>query len=171
MNDRNALRWTSLLATLTLCVAGSVRAQEAAGQMTGQNMAEMKFVPFPGMPTCTTGAVQSGDPSKGPSVILAKATAGCTFPWHWHTPSEHLMMVTGVATVEMKDGKPLKLQAGGFAMMPSHHVHRFTCAAACALFVYSDAPFDMHYVDAQGKEIPPEAALKAVGETAAVAGK
>ena len=46
-----------------------------------------------------------------------------------------------------------------YAMMPSKHVHRFTCMSACTGFVTSDAAFDIHYVDAGGKEIPPEAAL------------
>jgi mannose-6-phosphate isomerase-like protein (cupin superfamily) len=126
----------------------------------------MKFIAFPGLPTCTTGSVQSGDPTKGPSIILVKAASGCSIPWHWHTPNENLMMVSGVGHLEMKDGKPLALRAGGYAMMPSHHVHQFRCAGPCSLYIYSDSAFDIHYVDAQGKETPPEVALKAVKETA-----
>ena len=45
-------------------------------------------------------------------------------------------------------------------MMPSKHVHQFTCTAACTGFVYSDGAFDIHYVDASGKEIPLDAAMK-----------
>ncbi|HEV8267329.1 MAG TPA: cupin domain-containing protein [Thermoanaerobaculia bacterium] len=138
--------------------------------MSGTNAAQMKFMAFPGMPTCATGAVASGDPTKGPSVILSKAATGCTFPWHWHTPSEHVMMVSGSARVEMKDAKPVTLKAGGFALMPSKHVHLFKCLQACMLFIYSDAPFDMHYVDDKGAEITPDEALKKVKETAAKAG-
>jgi len=104
-------------------------------------------------------AVESGDPSKGPSVIVFKGTAGCKIPWHWHTPNEHVMIVSGSAKVEMKGGSSAILGAGGYAMMPSKHVHQFTCATACAAFVNSDAAFDIHYQDANGKEIPPEAAL------------
>jgi hypothetical protein len=48
--------------------------------------------------------------------------------------------------------------------MPSHHAHEFRSTTACTLYVYSDAAFDMHYVDADGKEISPEEALKAVKE-------
>jgi quercetin dioxygenase-like cupin family protein len=138
-----------------------------ASKAAGQNVSEMKFGPFPGMPTCSNGSVVSGDPSKGPSIILAKMKAGCTFPWHWHTPSEHLMVVSGVLRVEMKDSAPKTLSAGGFAVMPAHHVHNARCAKACQLYVYSDAAFDMHYVDDQGKEISPDEALKKVKETAA----
>jgi quercetin dioxygenase-like cupin family protein len=130
-------------------------------------MNEMKFVSFPGLPTCVSGSVQSGDPAQGPSIILAKAAAGCAFPWHWHTPTEQLMMVSGTARAEMKDAGTVTLNAGGFAMMPAHHVHRFQCTTACALYVSADAAFDIHYVDAQGSELAPDQALKAVNETAA----
>jgi quercetin dioxygenase-like cupin family protein len=166
MSNRRLFGW-ALSASLVLTSAGLARAQGAGPQAGGTNMAEMKFVTLPGMPTCATGSVQNGDPTKGPSILLAKMAAGCSFPWHWHTPNEHLMIVSGVAQAEMKDGKPLTLRAGAFALMPSHHVHRFRCDAACALYVYSDAAFDMHYVDVQGNELTPDAALKAVKETAA----
>ena len=148
---------------VALAVAGAASAQDAVAR----NAAEAKFVPFPVMPSCTQGAVEDGDPSKGPSVILAKATAGCNFPWHWHTPTEQVMVVSGTAVAEMKDGKPVTLKAGGFAMMPSKHVHRFKCTTACSIFIHSDAAFDMHYVDDAGKELTPEDALKSVKETPA----
>ncbi len=167
MSNRGQLWRVALAASLILSLAGSARGQGAAGQAAGLNMAEMKFVTIPGLPTCSTGSVQSGDPTKGPSIILGKLAAGCSFPWHWHTPSEHLMMVTGVGRLEMKDGKPLALRAGGFAMMPSRHVHQFRCDAPCALYIYSDVAFDIHYVDGQGRDIAPDEALKAVRETAA----
>ena len=131
----------------------------------GQNMGVMKkasenaFVAVPAMPSCTTAAVQSGDPAKGASVLLAKATAGCVVPWHWHTPTEHLMIVSGSAKLEMKGGKSAVLDAGGYAMLPGKHVHQFTCVSACSFFVSSESAFDIHYVDLNGNEIPPEKAL------------
>ena len=71
------------------------------------------------------------------------------------------MIVTGSAKVEMKDtGKTAVLGPGGYAMMPSKHVHQFTCSSACSAFVSSDAAFDIHYVDASGEEISLEKALK-----------
>ena len=151
-----------VIVSLLLSVAGAAWAQEAHPE--GRNVADSKFMKFPTFPTCAPGAVQNGDPTKGPSVILAKASAGCVVPWHWHTPNEHLMMVKGTARLETRDGKPFTLRAGGYAMMPSHHVHRFTCTTACLMYVYSDTAFDIHYVDKDGTEMTPEAALKAVGE-------
>src|SRR5258706_433643 len=60
-----------------------------------RKMSDNKFAPMQGLPQCVTLAVESGDPTKGPSVILFKATAGCMFPWHWHTPTEQVMIVSG----------------------------------------------------------------------------
>jgi hypothetical protein len=50
--------------------------------------------------------------------------------------------------------------------MPSRHIHQFRCTTACSLFVYSDAAYDIHHVDTQGKEISPDDALKTVNKTA-----
>ena len=124
-----------------------------------RKLSENKLAPMPGMPSCVAMAVESGDPTKGPSVIVFKGTAGCTIPWHWHTPTEHVMIVSGSAKVEMKGGSAATLGPGGYAMMPSKHVHQFTCATACSAFVSSDGAFDIKYVDANGKEISPEVAL------------
>jgi quercetin dioxygenase-like cupin family protein len=156
-----------LFLSMALFVSASTQGEEAASQSAGRNMAEMKFETVPGLPTCAMGSVQSGDPTKGPSIILAKVATGCSIPWHWHTPNENVMMVSGVGRMDMKDGKPLTLQAGGFAAMPSRHVHQFHCDSSCILFVYSDSAFDIHYVNEQGEEIPPLEAMKAVNETAA----
>ena len=125
-----------------------------------RKLSDNKFAPMAGLPSCVTMAVESGDPSKGPSVIIFKGTAGCLIPWHWHTPTEHVMIVSGSAKVEMKDsGSTVILSSGGYAMMPSKHVHQFTCTSACSAFVSSDGAFDIHYVDTNGTEISPDAAL------------
>lgn len=159
MKIRNRLFWIMLCLAFIHLITASVRAQEITAQ-PGVNMATMKFLTVPPLPTCATAAVPSGDPAKGPSFILAKGNAGCIFPWHWHTPNEHLMMVSGSASLQMKDAKVVTLGAGAFALMPSHHVHQFKCLSACVLYVYSDTAFDMHYVDKQGNEISPADALK-----------
>lgn len=125
-----------------------------------RKMSDNKFVTQPGLPPCVTMAAQSGDPAKGPFILLFKAKAGCLIPWHWHTPTENVMMVNGAAKVEMKDkGPAATLGPGGYAMMPGKHVHQFRCTSPCTAFLSSDAAFDIHYVDATGNEIPPETAL------------
>jgi quercetin dioxygenase-like cupin family protein len=169
MNIRNQCSFSVLAVSLALCLSHLAQAQES--MPVARNMSEMKFGAVPGLPTCASGSVQSGDPMKGPSVILAKVATGCTIPWHWHTATENVMLVSGTARLEMKDGKPATLKPGGFALLPSHHTHQFHCTKSCALFIYSDAAFDIHYVDAKGAELAPDAALKAVKEKAASAMK
>lgn len=153
-----------MLIAFFIISAELAQGQETAIQPGGRNMAEMQFSTVPGLPTCAPVSVQSGNPAKGPSIILIKVAADCSIPWHWHTPNEHVMMVSGVR-MDIKGGESLILQAGGFAMMPSHHVHQFRAIQPCVFFLYSDKSFDIHYVDGQGKEISPAEALKRVNET------
>ena len=123
---------------LAIAVFACIVAAHADDMGVLRKMSENTFAPMPGLPACMTAAVQSGDPSKGPSVILGKGSAGCLIPWHWHTPTEHVMIVSGSAKVEMKEsGKTEVLGPGGYAMMPSKHVHQFTCKFA-AIPVPSD---------------------------------
>jgi quercetin dioxygenase-like cupin family protein len=151
--------------SLGLLAAAPVRAQDAHASGVARNTAELTFVNFPGLPTCATGAVQSGNPAEGGSIIFARLQPGCAVPWHWHTPTETLMIVSGTAHAQMKDGKPTVLRAGGFAVMPSKHVHQFRCSTACSLYIHSDAAFDLHYVDGQGNEMAAADALKPLKET------
>jgi quercetin dioxygenase-like cupin family protein len=81
------------------------------------------------------------------------------------------MMVKGTARLDMKSGKPITLQPGGYAMLPSKHVHQFLCTNSCLFYVHSESTFDTHYVDGQGKEVPPEEALKSVKHKTSKAAK
>jgi quercetin dioxygenase-like cupin family protein len=166
MNYKVETRSSVVALLVALLFAAPASAADMHPQSMGQNVAQMKFGPLPGLPTCALGSVQDGDPGTGPSIIFAKVQQGCVIPWHWHTPNEHLMMVSGTARVEMKDQGEMTLKPGAFAKMPSKHIHQFTCSTGpCRLYVYSDAIFDIHYVDAGGKEIQPAEALKGVHET------
>jgi quercetin dioxygenase-like cupin family protein len=144
------------IAIVAANVLPGVHAQELP---TLRKMSENKFAPVPGLPSCAQGAVQSGDPAKGPSIILFKASAGCRIPWHWHTAVENVMLVSGSVKIESNNGKPAVIGPGGYAMLPGKHVHQFTCTSPCSGFVASDSAFDIHYVDSGGKEIPADVAL------------
>ena len=156
------------IALLCLLVAVQLSAQETA-QPNYAPAATAKFANFPGIPECAMGAVQQGDPAKGNAVLLLKARPGCIIPWHWHTPTERLMLISGRARAEMKDGSAVSLRSGDFMLMESKHVHQFTClSGTCMLFnVTGNAPFDIHYVDPSGNEIPADQALKAKPKAAA----
>jgi hypothetical protein len=55
------------------------------------------FLTNPNLPSCGVGAVQDGNPTDRPSVILIRFKPGCTIPWHWHTPNERLIVISGIA--------------------------------------------------------------------------
>jgi hypothetical protein len=104
------------------------------------------------------GAVLRGDPGAGPSIILIRGAAGC-HPAPLAHPNETVMFVSGTARVGMKDQAAETLRAGSSAYIPAKHQHDFACTAACSFFLSADGPFDIHYVDEAGNEIPMDKAL------------
>ena len=128
--------------------------------------ATAKFMNIPGLPTCMKASVLNGDPTKGTFLLLVKTATGCVIPWHWHTITENLMFVSGSGKGEMKGGgAPLKLHAGDYVSLPAKGAHQFTCVVSCSFFLSADGAFDIHYVDADGKEIPADQALKTKAKT------
>jgi quercetin dioxygenase-like cupin family protein len=163
MNFQNRVRVVVMVGALvSVFMPGRVAADETSGTPIVATVDKAKFSPIHNAPPCFTVAVEKGDPSKGPSVILAKFARGCIAPWHWHTPIETVMVVSGALEVQMK-GDPAFIGHGGdFVDMPGRHVHRATCQGSepCLVFISSNAPFDIHWVDEDGREITLEAALK-----------
>jgi quercetin dioxygenase-like cupin family protein len=51
---------------------------------------------------CSAAGIETGDPTKGPSIIVEKFAPGCAISWHWHTPNEHVMMVSGTFRFEIQ---------------------------------------------------------------------
>ena len=129
-------------------------------QMVTLNPYSLKFTPVPDMPSCATAAILRGNPRSEPAWVLLKLASGCRVPWHWHTANETLVVISGQGRVEMKDGPPLDFVPGAYASLPSRHAHQAICSRECLLFNGADAAFDVHYVDANGEEIPLEKALK-----------
>jgi quercetin dioxygenase-like cupin family protein len=156
---------TCVLATL---VTVSASAQDKASVVP---IAKTKFASLDGLPKCLTLSSQRGDPSKDGAVILIKMPAGCRVPWHWHTAAESLLFVGGKGKIEMRDAATQNLAAGDYVYLPGKHQHEFTCVAACTFFDVTEGAFDIHYVDKDGKEIPPADALKAPVKPAAAAGE
>jgi len=140
----------------------SLLVAQDADTMTYAAAATSKFTNMPVLPPCVTLSVQRGDPSKGPSVILLKFKPGCVIPWHWHTASEQLMVVSGTGKAQMKDGQPATVRPGDYLYLPAKHVHQFTAVTAVTMFDLPSGAFDIHYVDPTGAEIPPEKAFSSV---------
>ena len=147
------------LSILTFLFAGFTAAQSTP--VPQGDIHESDLVHMPGTPNCFLGAPRMGDPAKEASIMKMKGAAGCAVPWHWHPADEHIMMVTGTGQAEVKGGRPVLLKVGDFYSAHSKHVMRFACVTECSLFVYTDGSFAIHYVDDNGREIPPEEALKA----------
>jgi quercetin dioxygenase-like cupin family protein len=149
-----------LLVTLFLA-ALPAPAQESPDAAVVSKGMSAKFAVLPGVPDCATLAVLKGDPGKGPSVVEMKLTPGCVVPWHWHTPSESAVPLAGLLEISMKGEKPVLLTSGDYGYLPSEHIHQAKCAGSkpCAAIFFLDAPFDIHYVDKSGAEIPAAQAL------------
>jgi quercetin dioxygenase-like cupin family protein len=154
----------ALLFTLAIWIcAASLAAQENNAPIISP-AAGVKFTAIPNAPPCFTIAVEQGDPTKGASVILARFAPHCVAPFHWHTPGETVMVSSGALEAQMKGEKAIVAHSGDFLFLPSHHVHRATCKGTvpCLVFLSSDAAFDIHWVDGDGKEISLEQAMKPV---------
>ena len=158
---------TILLATL-LFAALPASAQEPSDAAVVAKGMSAKFAAVPGVPDCASLAVLKGDPGKGPSVVEMKFTPGCIVPWHWHTPSESAVPLAGLIEISMKGEKPVVLTNGDYGFLPSKHIHQAKCTGSrpCAAIFFLDAPFDIHYVDKDGKELTPEQALGAAKKPA-----
>ena len=152
----------TILAAMSIVGVARLSADDTGDKAIVNSAASVKFGAVPNAPECFTVAVEKGDPSKDASVILAKFAPGCIAPWHWHTPTETVMVVSGSLEVQMKDNKAFVAHRGDFVDLPPHHVHRATCQGSvpCLVFISSNAAFDIHWVNASGQEIPIDTALK-----------
>lgn len=159
---------TSLKIVVGACVLALFVGMAAAQDDNSvTKMSTLKLGPLPVTPACTTLAPTHGDPFKGAAVIAIKMTTGCKIPWHWHTANEHLMIVSGHGKVEMRDHNMSEsVGPGDYVFLSGKHIHQFTCVAACTFYDVTDAAFDIHYVDKDGKEIKPEDALKTAAKPA-----
>lgn len=144
MNRRTL--WATLICTSILFPYSPVCAQEHGN---------------PALPSCGVGNVKDGNPGTGPSVIDIRFQSGCVIPWHWHTPNERIVVVSGSARAEMKGMAPMMLKQGDFILLSAKQIHKFTALTHVEIYDFSDAPFDIHYVNGSGKEIPYQAALGA----------
>ena len=149
-----------LLGTAGAVVTSAPAHGSNEGRMIAVNPQTLKFTKIPGMASCATAATLRGDPRTGPAWVLLKLASGCRIPWHWHTPNEELLVISGQGTLSMKGGKPLAFVPGAYASLPSHHLHQASCTRSCLFFNSADGAFDIHYVDASGKEISADKAMK-----------
>lgn len=159
MKRLSALLAVVIATNISPLLRNHARADESASHALGVDGDELKFAPFQGLPTCITGAVLRGDPNKGPFTVLEKITADCRIPWHWHTASEQILVVSGTMDMLHKDSRLMHLRPGGYYFNPGHRVHSGGCPKGCTIFVAVDGNIDVHWVDKAGKEISLDEAL------------
>ena len=150
-----------------ICSAIVAAAQQPSQHVAVIRAAAASFAPLPIMPSCMTVAVQRGDPSTNSASVLVKMTPSCYSLTHWHSADASVMAVSGATQLELRGESTVSLRRGDFIFMPSHHIHGERCLGAvpCTFFVELYGPFDVHYVDGSGKEIPTEEALKVTART------
>jgi mannose-6-phosphate isomerase-like protein (cupin superfamily) len=126
-----------------------------------KNPSDSKFLPAPGvMPECFVAALQRIDRATGGATILAKSEGPCILPFHWHNSDEQIIVVSGDVEMQMKDGKLMKMEPGGYLYLPAKTVHTWVCTGPCVHTVQSMGPWNVHYVNPAGDEIPLAEALR-----------
>jgi mannose-6-phosphate isomerase-like protein (cupin superfamily) len=88
--------------------------------------------------------VLHGDPATGPSDVFLRAAADYTFPAHWHTSAEHMVVVAGVVHVTYAGARQVELQERTYALVPAKTGHKAHCGAGgpCVMFIRFDSPID-----------------------------
>jgi quercetin dioxygenase-like cupin family protein len=135
------------IAILLFAIPSLSQAQTTKNHGVVRPLSELKLDPDDDV-KCLFSAVETGDPTKGPSTIILKAPPNCLVPWHYHTAEEQLLVVQGNVRTEMEGMSPRVLGPGGFATMPSKVKHQFSCQSKteCLMFVTFDRTYDIFWV-------------------------
>ena len=97
---------------------------------------------------CELAAIQ-GDPSKSNADIYFKVPARQSFPAHWHTSAERMVLVSGEMDVTYRGQPTTHLKVGMYAYGPARAVHDGRCISdtACILFIAFEEPVDAFAAD------------------------
>lgn len=153
-----------LAAVFSNAQAGEDSVASDAVQPIVQSWTSATFTGLAVLPSCSSFAVDRGDPTTGPSMLIIKMKAGCVVPWHWHTAREELMLVSGTGKIDISDFPSRVVHQGDYILLPAQRHHQFACQTDCVFFDAISGKFDIHYIDQSGKEIPVQEALKPVSE-------
>lgn len=94
-------------------------------------------------------AVLHGDPAAPNSDIFFRIPGGYTFPAHWHTSAERMVLVSGKLDVTYEGQPTSRLETGMYAYGPPKVVHDGKCLSeeACVLFIAFEGPIDAHLAE------------------------
>jgi mannose-6-phosphate isomerase-like protein (cupin superfamily) len=112
---------------------------------------QMKWVALDAIPG-TEIAVLSGDLGKpGPFVFEWRGPAGTKAAPHWHTNTEHFLLLSGNGMARMSDtfdvqnGMPVP--AGAYAEVPAKMHHWFLAQTPFVALIEGEGPFDIHFIN------------------------
>ncbi len=89
-------------------------------------------------------AVLHGDPSKPNADIYFKMPGNYSFPAHWHTSAERMVLVSGEMDVTYKGQATTHLKTGMYAYGPAMAVHEGKCVSKepCVLVIAFEQAVD-----------------------------
>lgn len=107
--------------------------------------ANVKWTDHQGVPGAKV-AVASGDPAKGPAVVLIKFPKGTNVPAHWHTANETVTVVSGSGTFgsgcTVDEAKGTELSSGSYIVIPGKLPHWVVVKEELVISVSMDKPID-----------------------------
>jgi quercetin dioxygenase-like cupin family protein len=106
----------------------------------------------PALPKGAMVAVLHGDPSKdGEYVMRVKMPPRYRIPFHWHSKTEHVTVISGalyVANMETYDRKIAHpVRQGGFLYLPAKAQQFAFTKGATVIEIHGEGPFDVKYTN------------------------
>ncbi len=91
-------------------------------------------------------AVLHGDPAKANADVYFKMPGKTSFPAHWHSSAERMVLVSGKMDVTYLGHPTTHLKAGMYAYGPAKAVHDGKCVSreACVLFIAFEQAVDAY---------------------------
>lgn len=85
-----------------------------------------------------------GDPARDNLDLFFKLPPKSSFPLHWHTSAERMILVAGELHVTYDGQKTSILKPGTYAYGPAKLPHKGRCVSAvpCVLFIAFESPLD-----------------------------
>ena len=139
--------YTLLLATLCTVVGLPVFAE---GKLQLTKMSDIKWAPCdpkaPQPDPCQINYFR-GNPEKEENYAFIKIPKGHTFPPHWHTQNENIIVTQGTLIIGgEKDSKGTPVRAGEYGFVPAKWIHWATCADQDCVFYLNNEAADS-YID------------------------
>jgi hypothetical protein len=89
-------------------------------------------------------AVLHGDPAQDNLDVFLRLPGQSSFPLHWHTSAERMVLVAGELHVNYEGQAAVVLKPGAYAYGPATLPHGGACVSTepCVLFIAFESPLD-----------------------------